>query len=292
MSLEARLKQGLTSLSDPIDVDYELGLVRVQAVARQRERRHVMIAAFAGAAAAIALLAGGGKLADMVLGLEVPLPPAEERNTDEELDRGEIDLDRRQGDDELVRDDTRIDDALNQSEPEPADGAGFDSAGRPNGRSGYAPPTNATDSSSDFGQQQEQENSQPGTRDRRTATGRYAGSAVPVGGGQSACDEGRADSVGCVTFQTEPGERSVSIAISDANELHENSGPVAAWVQIDRDGDGKVDGESTPICGTGGGIKIPPSGDAVVYVEIDGGACQSGTDSNPSSGTVTAVFAR
>ena len=286
MSLDARLKQGLSNLADPIDVDYELGLVRVTAVARQRERRNVMIAAFAGAAAAIALLAGGGKLADMVLGIEAPLPPADERTIEEDRGVDESRFDENGDGDKVVQDDDlRVDEALEESDSAPIDGGRTDVAGRSNGSSAYVPPSN--DSGDDpppgYGEPP------PATREPREANGDYQGYAVPVGGGQSACDQEGAQQSGpgCVIFQTEPGERSVEISIVD-----QSGATVAAAVQIDRDGDGGVDGEWTFICNeTTRPISIPTTGDAVVYVEINGGACTDGTDSNPVAGTVTAVFA-
>lgn len=286
MSLDARLKQGLSNLADPIDVDYELGLVRVTAVARQRERRNVMIAAFAGAAAAIALLAGGGKLADMVLGIEAPLPPAEERIEDDRgIDESRFD-ENGDGNRVVQDDDLRLDEALDQTDPAPIDGGRIDVAGRSNGSSAYVPPSN---DSGDDPPPGHEEDDPPVSREPRTDTGEYQGYAVPVGGGQSACDQEGAQQSGpgCVIFQTEPGERTVEISIED-----DAGGTVAAWVQIDRDGDGGVDGEWTAICDESTRpISIPTSGDAVVYVEINGGACTDGTDSNPVAGTVTAVFA-
>ena len=90
MSFDARLRQGLTAIADPIEVDYDLALVRVVAISQQRARRNAIVAALAGAAAATALLLGGERIADSVLGIESPLPPAREGAVEEELEDGEI----------------------------------------------------------------------------------------------------------------------------------------------------------------------------------------------------------
>lgn len=285
MSLDARLKQGLNNLADPIDVDYELGLVRVQTVARQRERRNVMIAAFAGAAAAIALLAGGGRLADMVLGIEAPLPSVDNPNGEHDRGIDESRFDENGDGERVVQDDElRLDEALDRSDPASIEGGRIDAAGRANGSSAYIPPSKDSGDDPPPGH----EEPAPAAGEPRSEEEQYQGYAVPVGGGQSACDQDAPQSgAGCVVFQTEPGERTVEISITD-----QSGNTVAAAVQIDRDGDGRVDGEWTFICNeTTRPISIPTSGDAVLYVEINGGACADGTDSNPVAGTVAAVFA-
>ena len=285
MSLDARLKQGLANLADPIPVDYELGLVRVKAVARQRERRNVMIAAFAGAAAAIALVVAGGRLADMVLGIEMPLPPADERILDEEAPEEERVDETLETDDDVVAKEEDLNEALERLADD-TDAGSFSVASAPRSSGarsdsgGQSPVEKVTGSGED-----EEPDPEPAP-EPRTTTASYAGAAIPVGGGQSACDQGQ-QGAGCVSFQTEPGERTVEISITD-----NSGGPVAAWVQVDRDGDGDVDGEWTAICNaTRTPMTIPTTGDAVVHVEINGGACPDGTDSNPTSGTVAAVFA-
>ena len=289
MSLEGRLKQGLTAIADNVDVDYELGLVRVQAVARQRERRNVMIAAFAGAAAALAIAMAGGKLADMVLSIEVPLPTVREPQLNEDGEISEIDV----PDVERLPEDGLVDDD-NREEPKIAVALGRDvgdpdSAGPASGRSSSRGDSDTQTSRTAPVAKPDRpapEEEKPPASEPRTATGSYAGAAAPVGGGQSACDNAQS-TVGCVSFPTEPGERSVTISIEDTS-----GGVVFGWVQIDRDGNGTVDGEWTPVCGESSKpIPIPTSGEAIVKVEINGGACPDGRDSNPTSGEVTAVFA-
>ena len=289
MSLDGRLKQGLSAIADNIDVDYELWLVRVQAVARQRERRNVMIAAFAGAAAALALAMAGGKLADMVLSIEVPMPTVREPQLNEDGEISEVNVPNveRLPEDGLVDDDNleerQIAVALGRdvddADPDAASGSQGSSE---RGRSTAAAPQNKPQPAP-VTAKEEKEPAAPRTR---TVSADYAGSAVPIGGGASACDNGQT-TAGCVTFQTEPGERFLELSISDTS-----GGTVFGWVQIDRDGDDSVDGEWIPVCGqTTRPIRIPSSGDAVVHVEINGGACPNGTDSNPTRGTVNAVFA-
>lgn len=284
MSLDARLKQGFANLADPIDVDYELGLVRVQAVARQRERRNVMIAAFAGAAAAIALLALGGRVADLVLGIEVPLPTVVDPNLED--DRG---IDESRFDRDNPENDLRIDEALDeQTEAGTIDTA---SGGLLSGGGGFADNASASqqkgrESSNDS--DTEDDDSQPVAPTTRTDEGRYTGAAVHVAGGTSSCEQA-AGGAACVRLETEPGERSVEISIVD-----DGGGPVYAAVQIDRDADGSSDGEWSYFCTeTVRPVAIPSDGVAVVYVEIYRGTCQdgSGAQSNPVGGTVTAVFA-
>ncbi len=284
MSLDGRLRQGLTALADPIDVDYELGLVRVQAVARQRERRHVIIAAFAGAAAGIALLLSGGKLADLVLGLENPLPPAEERSADEEIDRDDIDLDRSQIDDgKIVRDDTRIDDALDQADDvEPDEGGAIGPAGRSNPR--IASSSGSDDLRGDGlqGRQHEEPQRNPLPRTERADDANYtvANSGVATSG-QATCNNGQEGA--CFEFEAQDDERYVTVDIRDAS-----GAPVYAWVQQNTDGDPQSDGGWTSFCGsTSHPIPIEPG--AVVRVMLDAGSC-GGTDSNPTSGTIFVTF--
>lgn len=286
MSLDGRLKQGFANLADPISVDYELGLVRVRAVARQRERRNVMIAAFAGATAAIALMVAGSRLADMVLGIEMPVPPAIERVIDEKLpDREGRTEESKEVDEKGISKPDDLNDALEKLAASQDTGSTTAMVSVPRrtepraDSGGESPVEQAT------GGDEEEEKPKP-VSERREDSATYAGAAIPIGGGRSACDQGQ-QGAGCVSFQTQPGERTVEISITDRS-----GAPVAAWVQIDRDGNGDVDGEWTAICSaTQGPISIPTTGDAVVYVEINGGACADGTDSNPTQGDVAAVFA-
>lgn len=281
MSLEARLKQGLPRLADPIVVNHELDYVRVAAIARQRERRNVILAALAGAAAAAFLLVAGPRMAELILSVDIqrPVPPAErefedDRSIDdaipEKLDQA--DLDRH---DRVAR--TRVA-QLTGVFPR----ISFKEAGtKPTGGGSGNPIRDVPHGGGD------PESATPDIPPAREATGEYTGSALPVGGGTSTCEQA-ADGGACVRLETEPGERSVDISIVD-----EGGGSVFAAVQIDRDADGRSDGEWTYICSeTVRPLAIPSDGVAVVYVEIYRGTCQdgSGAQSNPVRGKVTAVF--
>ncbi len=289
MSLDARLKQGLPMIVAPIDVDQDLAFVRVTAVAQQRERRNVIIAALAGAAAALAILIAGGRVADAVLGLEVPLPPAREeepnRQDDRRIDDDIIDRDegeRRINDDERPRREETIDDGIVIVAPRDTNGeSSTDSGGSVMDRS----PRRQQEPSGDTEQAPKPAEPARQNAEPRSQTKSYSLAGAPVGGGTTSCDR-QTEGAGCVRFDAEPGESSVSLSISD------NSGAtVAAWVQIDRDGDGTIDGDWTRLCNeTRAPIAIPDDGRAVIWVELDSGTCADGRDSNPVSGSVTAVF--
>lgn len=279
MSLDARLKQGLNNLAAPIDVDYELGLVRVQAVARRRERRNVMIAAFAGAAAALALLAGGGRLADMVLGIEAPLPSVDNPNVDEDLGVDETRFDEEGDGDRVVQDDElRVDEALDLSDPRQVDGGRTDIAGLANGSSDYVSTSKPAASETDPTQGKQELPS----RSERFESQNYTpvNSSVATSG-QATCSNG--ENGACFEFQARDDDRYVTVDIEDAS-----GAPVYAWVQQNVDGDPQSDGGWTDFCAsTSDPIPITPG--AVVRIMLDSGTCD-GADSSPTNGTITVTF--
>lgn len=275
MSLDARLKQGLANLADPIDVDYELGLVRVTAVARQRERRNVMIAAFAGAAAAIALLAGGGKLADMVLGIEAPLPSV--HNPSIEDDRG-IDESRFDEDGDGNRvvqdDDLRLDEALDQSGSGPVRG-GSGGTERSGESTNVAPPPTGGS------QDPATDNHIDAPRDR-TASANYEAAGLDAAGEYN-CPSDEGPDAGCVEFQARSYERYLSLDINDAS-----GNSVAAIVGIDANRNGDTE-DNFEICGsTDGFIQIPAGARIEIHLFADNDSCGAGN--SPTRGSITATF--
>jgi hypothetical protein len=89
-----------------------------------------------------------------------------------------------------------------------------------------------------------------------------------------------------VTFETQPGERFVSVTIEDKSGL-----PARAVVGQDLDGDGLED-VSEEICGsTAAPIKLQ-KGVVAVMVWTQEGACADGTNAFATFGTVTATFTR
>ena len=278
MSLEARLKQGLPNLALPVEVNADFDYVRVTTVARQRERRNVAIACLLGAAGAALVLLVGPQVTDLVTSMDLdrPLPPAEENVDDERSERTLPD--RPYGEEPLRRD--------NVSRLHSTVTAGLTAT---SGRAANDIRTpGASQASGSSGGKQQEGVTGAGAPVTRTATGAYTGAAVPAAGGTSSCDR-TTSGAACVRFETEPGERSVMVSISDAA-----GGPVFAAVQIDRDDDGQSDGEWTYLCNeTVRPVPVPSDGRAVVYVEIYRGTCTdgSGARSNPLRGTVTAMFA-
>lgn len=275
MSLDARLKQGLNSLVDSIDVDYELGLVRVTAVARQRERRNVMIAAFAGAAAAIALLAGGGRLADMVLGIEAPLPSVDTPNVEDDGGIDESRFDENGDGDRVVQDDDlRLDEALEQSGSGSVRGG---SAGteRSGGSTNVAPPPTGGS------QGPTTDNHIDAPRDR-TASADYEAAGIDAAGSYNCPSDPDAD-MGCVEFEARSYERYLSLDISDAS-----GNSVAAIVGIDANRNGDTE-DNFEICGnTDGFIRIPAGARIEIHLFADNDSCGQGN--GPTRGSITATF--
>lgn len=284
MSLEARLKQGLPALAQQVVVNAEFDYVRVTASARQRERRNIQMLALVGAAAAVVLAIAGPRIAERVLAIEVkPVPPAERDLDEEKVDRD-------------GRSDRRIyvDDEVGprRVQPKRFSPDRSESVAVPRIVAPQQPRPAPTGDSQTFTQDKQGappidtgSTEQEAPKLSRRSTGTYTGSSVPAAGGTSTCD-GSTPGAACVRFETEAGERSVSISIAD-----EAGGPVWAAVQIDRDADGQTDGEWTYICSrTTSPVAIPSDGQAAVFVEIYRGTCQDGSRSNPVRGVVTALF--
>lgn len=277
MSLEARLLQGLPNLVAPVEVNADLDLVRVHAIARQRERRNISIACLVGAAAAALILLVGPQVTEFVTSMDIhrPLPPAERDSDEERVEEG---LPERPERVEARRHDREA--ALRSPVV-----TGLPAGSTWSEASGTAPGQVEMDEDP----VERAPGGSGGATSTRTATAGYTGAAVPVGGGTSSCEQATPGAA-CVRFETQRGERFASISISDTG-----GGSVYAAVQIDRDGDGRTDGEWTYICNaTLRPVPIPTDGRAVVFVEVYRGTCSdgSGAESTPVRGTVTAVFAR
>lgn len=281
MSLEGRLKQGLTAIADNIDVDYELGLVRVQAVARQRERRNVMIAALAGAAAAALLLIAGPRLADTVLGLEIrkpfqPAVPDREQDGTERDDKAP----------ELDPDDVRNAERIGRQRDLQAD-AGL----RPTAAGGFNRLGGSRSGSQSSGDRSTGGNPAPvggPTRNHideprdRTTSGNYQAAGVDAAA-QYNCPSDPGDDVGCVEFVAKDYERYLSLNVSDTSGK-----AVAVVVGIDANRNGKVE-DNFEICGsTDGFVEIPAGARIEIQLFADNESC--GTGNGPTRGSVTATF--
>lgn len=92
---------------------------------------------------------------------------------------------------------------------------------------------------------------------------------------------------GVVFFKPLPGERHVSLAITDAA-----GGEIFAGVFLDRNGDGYYRGNRVEFCGSTTAPLLLPRKTAQIAVELYQGTCPAGTPSVVTNGTVTARFTR
>lgn len=278
MSLDARLRQGMITAAQELDVDTQLALVQVRTVSRRRERRNIAFAALAGAAAAILLVLAGPRLADQLLSMEVPLPPARPDAFDpDEVDRTQ---ERRVYDEEDVRRANRI----GRNREPVLTGAPSDNSGDSTAKGGVAArPAGATERPRPAGDPSDDEDPPtPADPIQRTASAQYSAAQGAIARtGTVSCDD---DNQPCFKFPAQDGERYITVSINDAA-----GESVLAWIQQDIDGDGASDGEWTKICNsTAAPIRIAPG--AVVKVMLDAGSCPDGSDSAPTQGSITVTF--
>ncbi|HWC13275.1 MAG TPA: hypothetical protein VG929_01615 [Actinomycetota bacterium] len=285
MSLDARLRQGFIATADAFDINAELELINVQAAARLRERRHVFIAAFAGAAAAALMLLAGPRVADIILGIEIqkPFDPAvpdngNDEDVEEDVVKPEFDpedvrranelAERRQQQVETGRRPVAIGGA-----PAPASGSGSRPAGGGEGTGAQQPAPGPGPTRHHIDQPRDRSASQE-YRAGIDTTSQYAGYDCPSDSGPDA---------GCVEFQARSYERYLSLNISDAS-----GNAVAAVVGIDANRNGKIE-DNFEICGsTDGFVEIPAGARIEIQLFADNDSC--GPEGAPTRGTVTATF--
>lgn len=278
MSLDARLRQGMINVAESIEVETQVALVEVRELGRKRERRNIAFAAFAGAAAATLLVLAGPRLADQLLSMEVPLPPARPDIFEpDDLDRTE---ERRVFDEEDVRRANRIG---RNREPMLTGVPSDDSDDNAAGGAVAARPAAGPERARPAGDPSDEEDPPPPADPiQRSASAQYSAAqgAIARSGTVSCAD----DNQPCFKFPAQEGERYITVSIDDAA-----GASVLAWIQQDIDGDGTSDGEWTKICNsTRAPIRIAPG--AVVRVMLDAGRCPDGTDSAPTQGSITVNF--
>ena len=273
MSLDARLRQGLIATADSFDINADLDLINIRAAARVRERRHVFIAAFAGAAAAAFLFVAGPRIADTILGLEIyqPVPPAEDRIQQEESERNFDPDDVRKADRRADRRQRAI-----------------ESGRRPfafGGRPGSAP---SRSGSTGPGEDQADEVDDPGTKHQsrppreRTMSQDYQAAGLDAAS-QYNCPSDLGSDVGCVEFMARSYERFLSLTVSDTSDNQ-----VAVVVGIDANNNGKIE-DNFEICGsTDGFVRIPAGARIEIQLFADNDSCGQGN--GPTRGRVVATF--
>ena len=293
IDLESRLRQGFHGTIDELDidtVDSSAAFVKVMETVQKKQRTQLVFALAAATAAVVAIVTAP-RIADIALSFERPNPaPADEqeesreeikRNTEELLE----DLERVRAPKNVDRDEGG---ARERHVVGGVTTAGSGTGGSADDRGSGSGVALGSDSSGGDGsakQPEERKTPKPAEPAGHTETKDYSASALPAAGGTTTCDQG-SEGGGCVRFQSQEGERFVEISIEDVS-----GSDVSAAVQIDRDGNGDIDGEWTFICNeTARRISIPGTGKAIVWVEIEDGSCEDGTESNPVRGSVTAVF--
>lgn len=275
MSLDARLRQGMINVADGLQVETHVALVEVRALGRKRERRNIMFAALAGAAAATLLVLAGPRLADQLLSMEVPLQPARpETIENEEIDRTE---ERRVYDQEDIERANRLG---RNREPVVTGIPSSTGRERPVAAGGSRPV--ADQQPEGGGSDPQREPPLPPDPIQRTASAQYsAAQGALARSGSVSCD---GDAQPCFEFAAEDGERYITVSIEDAADAS-----VLAWIQQDVDGDGTSDGEWKKICNsTTAPLRIAPG--AVVRVMLDAGRCPDGSDSAPTQGSISVTF--
>lgn len=281
MSLDARLRQGFIATADSFNINAELELINIKAAARGRERRHVMIAAFAGAAAAALLLVAGPRIADIVLGLEIykPTPPAVPDNREESQEEEETpEFDPEDVREADRRSERRQDQVESGLRPSAAGVASRPFGGTTSGsRSGGGAP--ATGGSQPVPTGTKSHIEEP--RDR-SASKDYQAAGIDAAG-QYNCPSDTGEDVGCVEFQARDYERYLSLNVSDGS-----GNAVAIVVGIDANRNGKIE-DNFEICGsTDGFVKIPAGARIEIQLFADNESC--GPGNGPTRGTVTATF--
>lgn len=278
MSLDARLRQGFIATADSFNINAELELINIKAATRGRERRHVLIAAFAGAAAAALLLVAGPRIADMVLGLEIhnPIPPAVPDERDgEEQERPEFDPDDVRKADRLAdRRQSQVESGLRPS------GAG--AASRPSGGTASGSTSEPASGAQPGPAPDPTRNHIDEPRDR-SASQEYTAAGLDAADGGYNCPSDPDPDIGCVEFQARDYERYLSLNVSDAS-----GNDVAVVVGIDANRNGKIE-DNFEICGsTDGFVEIPAGARIEIQLFADNDSCGAGN--SPTRGTVTATF--
>ena len=279
MSLDARLRQGFIATAEAFDINAELELINVQAAARVRERRHVLVAAFAGAAAAALLLVAGPRVADLVLGIEIPKPfnPAVPDNSEDEVAEEEVKTPR--FDPEDVRKAEELAERRQQQVESRRRPVAI--AGAPT-RVGPIEDVRTRESGPSAVSQGEIPRHQPADPRYRSVSQDYQAAGIDADGVYN-CPSDPGNDLGCVEFQARSYERYLSLNIRD-----EVSSGVAAVVGIDANRNGKID-DNFEICGaTDGFVRIPAGARIEIQLFTDNDACGAGN--SPTRGRVVAIF--